>query len=204
MVSSLLGLAQPVDSAVTGASLPAGGCARFTTTASQLAPCLAPQNHAGKGTFICRRPAILQSPRGEALPRRMRTHMDPAPRPARPGLGPCPLITVTEAPLVHALGNGQQSMSPVSLGVAIYADKNAVAPEIDNCGVRMTVVSARPGDQRGPPVHLPDRGGHPAVLSLLSDEGAEVVQSALVGVGRHQDIYLPPVTVKGRLTVVTS
>src|SRR5215510_4267318 len=90
--------------------------------------------------------------------------------------------------LVHALGNGQQSVRPVSLGVAICADKDAVAPENDDRGVRMTVAGARPDDQRGMPVHLPDLGGHPAVLSLLSDEGVEVVQSALVGVGRHQDI----------------
>src|SRR5260221_9566395 len=94
-------------------------------------------------------------------------------------------------------------MSPVSSGVAIYADKDAVAPEIDDRGVRMTVVGARPDDQRGPPVHLPDLGGHPAVLVLLGDEGVEVVQGALAGGAVHQDIDLPLVKDKGYLTPFT-
>src|SRR5258708_33086446 len=95
-------------------------------------------------------------------------------------------------------------MSPVSSGVAIYADRDALPPEIDNRGVRMTVVCARPDDQRGPPVHLPDLRGHPAVLALLGDEGVEVVQSAPVGGVVHQDIDLPLVKDTSYLTPFTA
>jgi len=87
--------------------------------------------------------------------------------------------------------------------VLLYADIDTVPPEVDNRGVRMPGVSARPDDQRGPPVHLPDRGGHPAVLVLLGDEGVEVAQSALVGGAVHQDLDLALVEDKGYLTFFT-
>jgi len=64
-------------------------------------------------------------------------------------------------------------MNPVSLGVPIYGDIDidAMLVEVDNRGVRTLGVGVRPDDERGPPVHLPDRGGHAPVLLLLSDEG---------------------------------
>ncbi len=69
------------------------------------------------------------------------------------------LLSSKSRVLVHALGNGQQGIRSVSFGVAIYADKDAVAPEIDDRRVRMTVVGARPDDQGGPPVYLGRFGG---------------------------------------------